>query len=69
MAVDVTVGEYQSQVIPKVVRENSLYWLHNHIELNKERLFKELVSNKDLEDGEVICQFSISFFFFCSCVV
>jgi len=37
--------------IPDIVFQNSIVWIHNHIAVNEQKLFKDLESNKDFDNG------------------
>jgi len=43
------------RIIPKVVKENALGWLHGHLSLNFKKLSSEIVTGKNsYEDKEVV---------------
>jgi len=48
--------ECQAVVIPKQVKENALMWMHQHIVLNKQRLFQEISTSDQFENAKEITQ-------------
>lgn len=45
--------EFEGHEIPKAVRENALIWIHNHVHTNLQKLYTELETQSDFDNGVV----------------